>query len=574
MSAMRRAALATFLCAMPLLAAPAHASEDLLDRVALREVLRQQARASASGATPLPLPQPPRVSASSASREVASIARSDEPARLLVGVRSHGDLPGVAAALRRLGARAERFETIGVLAARVPSAAAAAAQLRADPRVAYVERDRSLRLAADPFDVIDPNTGIKFTWAYDAVRAGEALVAAGGGSRRTVAVIDTGLDLNHPEFVGRVERTFDTATGSREVTDLIGHGTFVTGLISAIDGNGIGGKGVAGATKVIVVRGSTDGGFKVSDLIRGMQFSVERGADVLNLSLAGVSFSRSQARAVEGAFINDVLPVAASGNKGARGNPLEFPAAALGGERGGRGIGLSVAATRPDGTAPPFSTHNAYVSVAAPGAGQAGCEFGLFSTLPANANEWDLPNSCSLTFAPGGVRFAYGEGTSFSAPIAAGIAALAWQVEPRLASEQVADVIVRSARQAVGSGWNEFTGSGVVDGQAATALARVYDVAAPRVRASARRRGNGVAVRVRRSRDRTEPGRELAGGVSYALFVSRDGGRSFRRTVPHRPRPFRKTVRIRGARANVLVAAVCDDNGNCGVERLGRFRRR
>jgi hypothetical protein len=98
-------------------------------------------------------------------------------------------------------------------------------------------------------------------------------------------------------------------------------------------------------------------------------------------------------------------------------------------------------------------------------------------------------------------------------------------------------------------------------------------VSAPRVRAKARRLGNTLAVRILRSKDRTRPGRELAGGVRYGLLVSRNGGRSFSSAVRQRRRPFRKTVRIRGSRANVVVAAVSDANGNVGIERLGRFRR-
>jgi subtilisin family serine protease len=575
--------LATFLCAAPLLAAPAHAAGDLPDRIALREVLRQKARASSARVLPLPLPdapgalasEAPRASAASTSRDVASIARSGGPVRVLVGARTHGDVPGLAAALRRLGAQVEVFETIGVVAAAVPSGATTVARLQDDPRVAYIERDRELRIATDPFDVIDPATGVKFTWAYDGVRAGEALVAAGGGSQRTIAVIDTGLDLTHPEFTGRVAGTFDTSSGGTDVTDFVGHGTFVTGLIAAVDGNGIGGKGVAGNTRVIAVRASTDGGFTVGDLIRGIQFSVRRGADVLNLSLAGGTFSRSQARVLDAAFINDVLPVAASGNSGDQGNPLEFPAAAVGGRRGGRGIGLSVSATKPDGSFGVFSTHNEFVSVAAPGAGPSGCEFGVFSTLPPTASDWDDPKlSCSRIFVHGSARYAYGEGTSFAAPIAAGMAALAWHVEPRLASEQVADVMVRSAHQTIGTGWNEFTGAGVVDGFAAAALARTYDVSAPRVHAKARRSASRVAVRIRGSKDRTESGRELAGRVTYGLLVSRDGGRNFSAIVRQRRRPFRRTLRIRGARANILVATVCDRNGNCDVKRLGRFTAR
>ena len=91
---------------------------------------------------------------------------------------------------------------MGVLGADMPSGAAAVDALRDDPRVAYIESDRRLRTAADPFDTLDPSTGIKFSWFYDDVRAGEAIAAAGGGSSRTVAVIDTGLDVNHPEFGG------------------------------------------------------------------------------------------------------------------------------------------------------------------------------------------------------------------------------------------------------------------------------------------------------------------------------------------------------------------------------------
>src|SRR3712207_7264615 len=53
---------------------------------------------------------------------------------------------------------------------------------------------------------------------------------------------DLGLDTGHPEFVGRVARTFDTLAGGADVTDTLGHGTVVTGLIAAVDGNGKNGR--------------------------------------------------------------------------------------------------------------------------------------------------------------------------------------------------------------------------------------------------------------------------------------------------------------------------------------------
>ena len=80
-------------------------------------------------------------------------------------------------------------------------------------------------------------------------------------------------------------------------------------------------------------------------------------------------------------------------------------------------------------------------------------------------------------------------------------------------------------------------------------------------------------MRVRRSSDRTNRGHELAGHVRYALLVSRDGGRSYDYVVRPRAKPIARSVALRGRRANVLIASVCDRNGNCGVKRLGRFKR-
>ena len=547
----------------------------MIEREQLRAALKLRPQAAGVNVVPLPLPERPRAAAATAGAERARIARSDAPARLLVGVRAHSDMDAVAAALRELGASPERLDVTGVIAATVPSGAAALAALRDDPRVAYVERDPSLAVAADEFDRVDPDTAIKFTWAYDTVRAGEAIAAVGGGSSRLVAVVDTGLDVTHPEFAGQIKRTVDTSSGGSDVTDFVGHGTFVTGLIAALGDNGLGGRGVAGSTKILAVRASrdTEGRFFLSDMLRGIDIAIRAKARVVNLSLAGTSFSRSQARALEAAFFNDVLPVAAAGNHGDTGNPLEFPAALIGGLRGARGIGLSVGATMPNGQPAGFSTHNRFVSLAAPGASAGDCRFGVFSTLPpTTAVPWTTEDGCDETLTgTGGAHYAYGEGTSFSAPIVAGLAALAWQAEPRLASEQVGEVLTRAA---LGRGWNERTGAGVADGMGAVEVARLYDVLPPRARARVHRHGNMVRVRVRRSPDRTERGDDLAGHVTYGLLVSRNGGNGFSVIASRRHRPFTKHVRIRGRRANVLVSTACDANGNCGVRRLGRFRRR
>ncbi len=575
---MRRTAFAAILCTLLAAPATAGATRDVVDLAALRDAQRLTAGAATDGVMALPLPGSTAARASTAAPgELTAIARSSGPVSVLVGAASHAAVPGIAAALRRLGAQPEVFTETGVVAATVPSGAALARLLGADPRVAYIEHDRVLRTSIDPYDTVDSTpggSGIKYTWGYDEVRAAGALLAAGGGSRHRIAVVDTGADVTSLELAGRIAGTYDIRTKKKAVTDRVGHGTFVSGLISAVDGNGIGGKGAAGNTKLLEIRASRDGSFTVGDLVGGIEAAVRRHAAVVNLSLAGQGFSVSQLRVLRFAFYNDVLPVAASGNNGDNGNPLEFPAAALGGTRGRRGIGLSVTATRPGGAYASFSTHNNYVSLAGPGAGAAGCELGVFSILPSTGTtEWDDPLSCSRLFGAAGGRFAYGEGTSFAAPFASAMASLAWQVQPRLASEQVADVLIRSARQTRGRGWNQLTGWGVVDGTAATALARIYDVSAPPSRGKARRRGgSSVGVHVGRTHDRTLRGHELAGHVRYGVLVSRDGGQTYKALIRQR-KPLNRVVRLKGSGVNVFVASVCDANGNCGLKRLGRYRR-
>ena len=242
------------------------------------------------------------------------------------------------------------------------------------------------------------------------------------------------------------------------MTDFVGHGTFVTGLIAALDGNGLGGKGVAGTTKVIAVRASTNGSFQLSDLIRGIEFSIRATPDVHQHEPRRTRAStQSHARALEAAFFNDVLPVAASGNNAENGNPIEFPAAAVGGRQGrprdrpvggrdeaGRQRRLVLEPQR-------LREHR--------GTGRERELLRLRRLLHApdehHARRGTRAAARGCSRVGRRAQYAYGEGTSFAAPIVSGLAALAWQVESRLASEQVADVLVRSAD---GGGWNEFTG--------------------------------------------------------------------------------------------------------------------
>jgi subtilisin family serine protease len=388
--------------------------------------------------------------------------------------------------------------------------------------------------------------------------------------------------VNHTDLRPKIFATLNTFTGGSNVTDRVGHGTFVTGLIAMVDGNGIGGKGVAGNTPVAGVLASTSEGlFPVETVLAGLEASIRSRVSVVNLSLGGDTFTESEARAFELAFFEDVLPVAAAGNTAGQGNPVVFPAALLGGENGDPGIGLAVGATKPDDSWAEFSSHGFWVSVAAPGQGQSGlCPHGVFSTIPGNQTlDWDGPNNCNQLFRDrDDSRYAYGPGTSFSAPIGAGISAVAWQAEPKLESQQVAEVIMRSARQTRGpaGSWNEFTGRGVVDGEAAVALARVYDVVAPGgLRAKQTRRGNRLRVSARGAVDRTDPGDELAGAVQHVLLVSVNRGSArVLKASPPDGSPASRKVRLRRRVRYRFFGAACDANGNCAIKRLRQVRGR
>lgn len=545
---------------------------------AVKQALREQAagpRASAAGPLiprlPLGSGSSARASAARRGADLRAVSALTAPSRVLISVRSHSDVPAVARTAARLGGGVRVIDSVGVVSVTAREPARLVRELDGDERIASIEPDRTRRLLAEPADQVDPESGIPFGWAFDAVNAGPAIAAVGGGSRRVVAVIDSGVDVTSPDIAEQVVATYNSTDGSRNARDVVGHGTFVTGLIAMDGDNGIGGRGVGGATRIFGVRADNGRGeFSTEALVRAKDVAVRRGSDILNMSLGGETISESEARALEFAFLNDVLPVAAAGNEGQDGNAVQFPAAAVGGEDGEVGIGLSVAATRPDGQHASFSTHNRFVSVAAPGSAQEGCAKGVFSTIPQSPSLiFDEPESCSDVFNPPGSesgRYAYSEGTSFAAPIVSGIAALAWQANPELASEQVADVLQRSARQTFrGPGWNQFTGHGIVDGAAAVQVARRYDTSAPSFKASARRLGRGRArIRISGGRDRAPAGSRRAGRLTYGLAVSRRGDVEI--VVAPRRRSLSKTVTVR--RRTTYIAVVCDANENCGVKRL------
>jgi subtilisin family serine protease len=205
------------------------------------------------------------------------------------------------------------------------------------------------------------------------------------GAGLTVAIVDSGADLGHPDLApnlwtnpgevpgngvdddgnGYVDDVhgYDFVEGDGTPQDGNGHGTHVAGIVGARGGNGIGGAGVAWNVRLMIVRvldaaahGTT------TDVARAIRYAVDNGARIVNLSLAGPASTPDLEDAVQYAQARGVLIVVAAGNDGADlGRAPTYPAAY------GEDDVLGVAATRRDGALSSVSDYGPGADLAAPG---------------------------------------------------------------------------------------------------------------------------------------------------------------------------------------------------------------
>jgi thermitase len=250
------------------------------------------------------------------------------------------------------------------------------------------------------------------------------------GSRQVrVAVVDTGIDRTHPDVGPRVVSSL-TGTGN-SLTDFVGHGTAIAGVIAAIPDNAIGGAGTALEASLVNVKVQRDGeedGVSCADASEGITSAVDAGANIINVSFGSPGSCAAERAAVDYAASRGALVVAAAGNDGT--SDVNFPAAFPN--------VLSVAATDNADRRASFSSYGAgWVDVAAPGVR-------LWTTLPLAGSEL-------------GTAYGYVDGTSFSAPVVAGIAALIWSSVPDAnldgrRNDDVAARLTQTAEQISGTG--------------------------------------------------------------------------------------------------------------------------
>lgn len=275
-------------------------------------------------------------------------------------------------------------------------------------------------------------------WHLNAIRAPEAWAAGHTGAGVTVAVIDTGVDLQHAEirhslwtnpdeipgngrdddqngFVDDIHG-WDFAHNDATPQDRNGHGTHVSSLIVGAR-NGTGSTGAAYGAELMVLQGLGPNGVGDSrDIARAVRYAVDEGADIINISLSGAQ-SSSLDSALRYANSRGVLVVAAAGNRG-----LDRPSA-------------------------PASSSQSLESVLSVGAFDKNEQLASFSNRAGDAVQVVAPGVRLRAAVPGG--FALYSGTSMAAPLAAGVAALALSAAPDLSAAQLRDLLVNGASPGV-----------------------------------------------------------------------------------------------------------------------------
>lgn len=215
---------------------------------------------------------------------------------------------------------------------------------------------------APPYN-ITTDTYINEQYALEMMETYDAWDIVTGDASVMVAIIDTGIDINHLEFQGRLSPISYNATteqiGLDHVIDDQGHGTAVTGVIAANKDNNEGIAGIAQATELLIIKANETGedAFYDSVLAEAIYYAVDNGADIINMSLGGAHANQTVQDAITYAFDHDVIVVAAAGNDGIE--EPQYPAAYE------HVIGVS--SVDEDGFLSAFSNYGDYIDIAAPG---------------------------------------------------------------------------------------------------------------------------------------------------------------------------------------------------------------
>ena len=264
----------------------------------------------------------------------------------------------------------------------------------------FVERNYIVTADALPNDPLYPQQ-----WGLSTVSAPAAWDTT-VGTGTTIAIVDTGIDISHPDLSDRIVAGYNTLTDSSDAMDDNGHGTHMAGIAAATGFNDLGIIGVAPNAWLMPIKSlDSTGAGTYADIAQGIVYATDHGAQVINLSLGGAVDSSTLSTAVTYALDHGVVLVAAAGNDGfsVRAYPAAYP-----------GV-IAVAATDIGDSAATFSNYGSWISLAAPGVG-------ILTT--------DISGGYSDS-----------TGTSPASPFVAGAAALVLSLNPQLQPQEVAAIL-------------------------------------------------------------------------------------------------------------------------------------
>ena len=252
---------------------------------------------------------------------------------------------------------------------------------------------------------------------------------------RAVTIVDSGIDVSHPEFLGR-ENT--QTLNAQEPAGIGGeHGTAVASLVAA-PANGLGLVGIYPEALLRSWDAAKGQGtaLETTEIVQGILAAANNGPGVVNLSLGSDRKELAIEQAAYEAVRKGTLIVAASGNDGDAGNPLGYPASIP--------HVLTVGASDRVNGIVGFSSRSRFVDLAAPGV--------------------EIPIATAI-----GKGWRTGDGTSFAAPLVSGASAWVWTVRPELDATQLFEVMRRSATDIGAPGRDDAAGFGLLNVPAALA---------------------------------------------------------------------------------------------------------
>lgn len=262
-------------------------------------------------------------------------------------------------------------------------------------------------------------------WYLNKIQAPKAWDKTKGSSAITVAVIDDGVQQDHPELKGKIISPYNAVTGTTKYSPHL-HATHVAGIIAAsFNRKGI--AGIAPNVKIMPINVFTGDEATTDSVVRALQYAVDHHADIINMSLGAPGYNYAIDSAVKYARSKGVVLIAAAGNEGSY--QPEYPAACDG--------VLAISATTQGDKIASWSNRGSYIDLAAPGDR-------IYSAIT-------------------GGSYGYESGTSMATPVVSGVAALVRSRNPFLSSGQVETILKKSTVDLGTKGRDSLYGYGRID---------------------------------------------------------------------------------------------------------------